>query len=104
MTEIEIVRNDQNFDLEFTIYDADGVLVNLNNVTEISLRFKLYSDSSIKSISGEVVDPDAGKAKFPVGETFVGLLGEYKGEIQIKYSDGKILTAPNISIRVIPDI
>lgn len=105
MTEITIIRGDVNFILDFTIYDADNEIVNLTGVSSIKLKFKSYEDGSVISITGTVVDPPtAGEAQFPVLEEFKSITGEYKAEIEITYLSGKIITAPNISIKVIPDI
>ena len=105
MTEIKIVRGDKNFILDFTIYDADDEIVDLTGVSEINLKFKSYEDGTVTSIPGSAVgDPQNGEAQFPVGEQFVGVLGEYKAEIEITYISGKVITAPNISIKVIADV
>lgn len=104
MTEITIIRGDKNFILDFTIYDADNNIVDLGGVTSILLKFKSYEDGIVRSISGTVIDAPNGRVQFPVGEEFVNILGEYKAEIEITYITGQVLTAPNISIKVIPDL
>jgi len=103
MSRIEIVRGDRNFYLEFTILDADGNVVNLTNATP-KLKWKNYSDGSVNSITGEVVNATEGTCRFLVQDEFVGVTGEFKAEIEITYSDGKIITAPNLCIKVIPDL
>lgn len=106
MTDIIIIRNDKNFVLEFTIYTADGDLVDLTNVSEILLKFQAYEDGTVTSITGTVVgsSPLLGQAQFLIGSQFVGITGEFKAEIQITYTSGRVLTAPNIYIKVIADL
>ncbi len=104
MTEITVVRNDQNFYLEFQIRDSDGNIVNLDNVTSIKLKYRSYSGNSLTVIDGEVTNPSAGECRFLIQNEFVGITGEFKGEIEITYSNGKVITAPYIVIKVIPDI
>lgn len=104
MTEIKIVRGDKNFVLQFTIYDADGNPLDLTGVSEILLKYKNYQDGTVTSIPGTVTNPTAGEAQFIIGNQFENLLGEFKGEIEITYSSGRVLTAPNLVIKVIPDI
>jgi len=105
MSEITVVRNDTKFVLDFTIYDLDNNLVNLTGVSTIKLKFKSYTDGTVTSISGTVVgDPTLGRVQFIVGNEFTNITGDFKGEIEITYNSGGILTAPNISIKVIPDL
>jgi len=105
MTEVEIVRNDKNFILDFTIYDLDNEPVDLANVSSIIFKFESYEDGTVTSISGEVIDEAGGEAQFFVEDEFVDIsLGNYKAEIQITYVSGKVLTAPNIILKVIRDL
>jgi len=106
MTEIKLVRGDKNYSLEFTIYDADNNLVDLSNVTSIVLKIKKYGSSSLfASIEGSVEgDGTTGQCSFPIGTTFLTETGEFKAEIEITYSTGKVITAPGILIKVIPDL
>ena len=103
MTRIEIVRGDKNFYLQFTILDSDGNAVDLTNATP-KLKWQKYTDGTVYEITGEVVDATAGTCKFLVKDEFVGVTGEFKAEIEITYSDGKVITAPNLTIKVIPDL
>lgn len=109
MSEITIVRGDINFILNFTIYDADNEIVDLTGASTITLKFKSYEDGTVTSISGTIADPPGtdGEAQFNVGETFKSLIGEFKAEIEITFGpaqNNKVITAPNISIKVIADI
>jgi len=105
LTEITIVRNDVNFLLEFTIKDTDDKVVDLTGVSAIVLKFRKYNTTvTPTSITGSVVSATAGTCQFDVGTNFQSITGEYKAEIQITYGSGKIITAPNITIKVIEDL
>jgi len=106
MTEIKLVRGDKNYYLQFTIYDSDNNLVDLSDVTSITLNIKKDGASSLfASISGEIEgDGTTGQCSFPIGTTFLTETGEFKAEIEITYSSGKVITAPGIRIKVIPDL
>jgi len=104
MTEIQIVRGDKNFPLHFTIYDADNKPVDLTGVDSIVLKYKNYENGEVVNIPGTVQNPTEGSVVFQVTDQFVDIVGEFKAEIEITYSNGCVLTAPNIVIKVIPDI
>ena len=104
MTEIKIVRNDKNFALEFVIYDLDGNPVDLTGISSLKLKYKEYGDSTVQEINGTVIDAKSGKCRFNVKDEFVGITGEFKAELEMIWADGKVLTAPGITIKVIPDL
>lgn len=105
MTEIKIVRGDRKFVLDFTIYDADGLIVNLTGCETVKLKYKNYEDGTVGEIIGSVVgDPANGEVQFLVEDQFANVTGEFKAEIEITYTSGKIITAPGLVIKVIPDI
>jgi len=105
MTEITIVRNDVNFVLEFTIKDADDEIVDLTDVSAILLKYKKYDSDTVGTITGTVTDADEGECQFDVSTKFQGSTeGEYKAEIQITYNSGKVITATDITIKVISDL
>jgi hypothetical protein len=103
-TVINIVKGDKNFQLVFYIKDEEGNPISLVGVDYIVLKFRKYGDSDLFSLNGVVEDASAGKVSFDAGTTFVNLSGEYKGEIEIHYTNGQQLTAPDIVIKVIEDV
>jgi len=105
MTEIKLVRNDQNFTLRFYIKDADGDVVDLSDISEIKLKIQKYGESGLfAEIPGTVVDAANGIAQFQIGTQFVDQEGEFIAEIEMTFSSGQVLTAPDIYIKVIPDL
>ena len=105
MTQITLVRGDKNYVLDFTIYDMDGEKVNLVGSSTIILKLKSYANGTLTQIIGQVVDPPSnGEVRFPVVEEFLSAVGEFKAEIEIAYAGGKVITAPNISVKIIADL
>ena len=105
-TDIDIVRNDQNFALNFTIKDASLTVVDLTGVSTIKLKIQKYETSTLfATITGTPVLPyTSGLCTFIVGAQFVNQVGDYMAEIEITYLSGEVITAPNIKIHVIEDL
>jgi hypothetical protein len=106
-TEVEIVQNDKSFDLNFTVKNASNTIVDLTGLSAIKLKVQKYETATLFcTISGVVVAPaTAGTCKFTVGNEFVGsCVGDYIAEIEITYTNGQVITAPDIKIKVISDL
>jgi len=104
-TKINLVKGDINYDLQFSIYDSDGTVVSLAGVSHIYLKIKKYQQASpVTSLEGSILSPSLGTCKFDVAETFKTDYGEYRAEIEIDFTNGKILTAPGITIIVQNDL
>lgn len=107
MSEVEIIQGDANYLLTFTVYDADDNLVDLTGASTISLKYKKYGEDSVESIIGSIQgSPLLGVCQFNISSKFsaVASIGEYKAEIEIVYSSGQIITAPDIVIKVYSDL
>jgi len=105
MAEIKLVRNDKNFTLRFYIKDADGNALDLSDIDSIKLKIQKYGSSSLLAeIPGTVVSATEGIAQFQIGEQFVGQEGEFIAEIEMTFVSGQVLTAPDIYIKVVPDL
>lgn len=101
---LTLVRGDSNYFLEFEVLDADGEIVNL---TGCSLRFKAqrYNESTLTlDIGGNVVNGTLGICQCFVGTQLSNKEGEFIAELQITWPTGKILTAPNISLKILKDL
>jgi hypothetical protein len=103
-TIVNVVKGDKNFPLVFYIKDEEGKPVPLFDVSSVLLKFKKYGDDTVYSLVGTVENASEGRVRFDTGTTFVNLSGEYKAEIEIVYTDGKQLTAPDIVIKIISDV
>lgn len=103
MSLIEIVRNDKNFYLRFTIQDADGVAVDLTNAT---VRFKMVSiGGTVNKVNGVCVLDDAvnGSCSYLVQAEDTDTIGFYNAELELTYSGGKLLTAILENVQVFKD-
>jgi len=106
MTDIKLVRGDTNYNIEFIIKDAEGSVIDLTNATVV-LKMQSYQGGDlVVNLTGEIPmeTQTSGVCKFVITDQFQDLTGEFQAEIQITYSGGKVITAPNISIKVIPDL
>lgn len=104
MSTVKIVKGDKNFNLLFTIYDSDGNVVDLSDLSSGVLSWRSYTNGTVSSITGVVKSATDGTINFPIEEEFVSSSGKFDAEITLTYESGRVLTAPNISIRVIPSL
>lgn len=104
MPSLTLVRGDSNYFLEFEVRDADGEIVNL---TSCSVIFKMqrYGESTLTlNKSGNVVNGTLGIAQVFIQEELANKSGEFHCELEIHWSNGKILTAPEIYCKVLKDL
>lgn len=91
--------------MKFYLTYADGAVLPLNDVASIKLKIVRYGEKDLFStIDGQVVDAANGVCQFLVGEQFSNVTGKFKAEIEITFTNGTVLTAPGITIKVIPDL
>ncbi len=100
----ELIKGDKLFDLEFTVKDADGNAVDLTNAT-VKFKMRKYGATTLK-VNGTCTITDAtnGKCKYTVQDGDLDTVGTYQAELEITYSDGKIITATLEDIKVISDL
>lgn len=106
MTEIELIRNDALFDLEFEVKDADGNAVNLTGA-ESGVKFKMVEQGAdVLKIDGActVTNAVAGECKYNVKAGDLDTAGTYHAELEITYTGGKIITTTRFTVRVISDL
>lgn len=103
MSDIELIRNDVGFDIEFEVDDADGVDVDL---TDSTVKFKMWkagaSTCKINS-SCTLTTPAEGKCKYTVQSDDLDTAGDYEAELEITYTSGKIITASGITVKIKED-
>jgi len=103
MSDLELIRNDTGFDIEFEVDDADGVDVNL---TDSTVKFKMWKPGETAcKINGActLTTPLEGKCKYTVTSGNLDTRGDYDAELEITYISGKIITASSISITIKED-
>lgn len=103
MAEIELIRNDTQFDIPFEIDDADGADVSL---TDSEVRFKMWSTgASACKINGicTITEAAEGKCKYAIQDNDLDTTGIYTAELEITYTSGKIITASGITVKILED-
>lgn len=104
MPTLTLVRNDKNFYLEFEVRDSEGEIV---DITGCSIGFKMqkYGESNLTiNKAGGVTVGTLGLCQVLIEDEIIGKSGEFYAELEIRWSSGKILTAPDIYVKVLKDL
>jgi len=106
MPTLTLVRGDQNYFLEFEVKDADGEIV---DITGCSIGFKLqkYGQCTLTlDKAGSVVDGTLGLCQVFIATELTNTMGEFYAELEIRWygGDPKILTAPDIYVKILKDL
>lgn len=98
---ISVVQGDHNYDLNFTVTDAQGVAVDLTGAT-LTFEAQLLSDLTIHfSGSMAIVTAASGKCKYTVQSSDFPVAGEYNCQIVVVFSGpGEQITVPDILVSV----
>jgi hypothetical protein len=112
MTNLTLVKNDINYYLNFSIKQTDPNDPNVLSVVDLTnstVVFKLASVNNISSVvisaTCAVISATLGTCRYLITDNGSGLsqintAGTFKGELQINYTSGQVITAPNIMISV----
>jgi len=101
---LTLVRGDKNYILEFEVRDADGEIVNLENCS-IGFKMQKYGEATLTlDKEGTVIDAASGLCQILIEEELVNKSGEYFAELEIRWPTGKILSAPNIYVKILKDL
>lgn len=101
---ITVYQNDKLYDINFTLKDANDDPISLSNA---SLLFKAQrGQATAVAFSGTmtVVSAADGTCKYTVADGDFASSGNYYGEIQVTYTDGKIITFGNILVEVLKEL
>lgn len=101
---IEVVQSDKLYRLDFTLKDADENAIDLTTGTPVLKAQKQYSTALKFSGTMTVGTPTAGMCYYTVQATDLDESGDYYAEIEVTYSDGKIITLSDIVLRVKPQL
>ena len=98
MTVLKVVKNDCGYDIDFTISDANGNVVDISGATVV---FKVAGPKETPIVSGSctVSATVSGQCTYPVQSGDFVTEGIYQGELQLS-AGTQILTARDIEIRV----
>lgn len=104
-TLINVVQNDNNYDLNFLLTDANEAVVDLTGAT---LKFKAQLISElIVQFSGNMVVTSAltGACKYNVQATNFEVAGTYNCQIEVTYtSTGEVITFAGIQVVSTPKV
>ena len=104
MPKITLVRNDRNFPFQVEILDAEGDIVDITN-SSLTLKVQSYRNSEDNfSISGTIINGTLGLAQFFFTDELVNRSGEYRAEVEIEWTSGKILTVPELVFKILKDL
>lgn len=105
-THVDLIRGEKNFQLEFTIYEADGSVLDLTEGTPTFILRKYGVDQLSLLIDGYLPGPGStGVCRFSLSTQLETLTpGDYDAEIEIDYDSGKLLKVPDITVLVKEDI
>lgn len=84
------VQNEYGFDINFTIYEDDGSILDLTNSISIYFQVKSISGISYK-VNGvcTIVDALTGKCKYTIQAVDFDEIGLYKAELDIIFPASK---------------
>ena len=103
---IELIQNDKLFNLTFTVKDSDGIVVNLTSVSSIKFKMAKIASTTLK-IEGTCTKSEpntSGICTYTVQATDLDTVGKYHAEIELTYSDGKVVTAEMDDIEVLKEL
>lgn len=105
MPKLILIRGDKNYIVEFEVRDAEGEIADLSEVTEIRFKMKEYGATSLLIDEPATVVPPGtqGLCQVLIKEQLKDFSGECYAELEFSWGD-KILTAPNIFVKVLKDL
>jgi hypothetical protein len=98
---ISVVQGDKDYDLNFTLTDSAGVIVNLTNGT-LKFNAQLLSDPTVQfKGSMSIVSAVLGTCKYTVQATDFDVPGTYNCQIEVDYTGvGEVITFSDIQVIV----
>jgi hypothetical protein len=101
---IEVVQNDELYDIDFTIKDYLGVVKNITGAT-IQLQVAAIGGTSlILDGTCDLVVPANGTCKYTVQNGELVTVGIFHAQLQITFSTNEIKTTEDFDIRVVKDL
>lgn len=104
MPTLTLIKGDSGYIIEFQVKDADGNIVDIEGCSVLFNIQKYGSSTLLFSLPGTVTNGTLGYCQFEVGTSLANASGAYSAEIQIEWGSGKILTVPNLSVKVLKDL
>ncbi len=103
ITNTEVIQDDVGYDLNFTLQDYSGGVINITGAT-IVLNVQKQHNTGLKFTgSMSIVSGPAGTCKYTVATGNFDEIGEFDAEIKVTIS-GQTVTYSGIKIRVLPKL
>lgn len=106
-TDFTIKRGDQLPELEVTLTDTAGRIVNLTGIIGVSFLMSVKGGANVVNRPATVVDAPNGIVKYVWADGDTDTAGGYNGEFEVEFGDGRTETFPNakyIAIKVFQDL
>jgi hypothetical protein len=98
---MEVRVGDYGYNINFTVKDTDGTVVNLTGIEAIYFRVReVDSDRNILNGTCSVVVAASGTCKYTVQNNDFDKEGNYTGGLVLKYSSVKKVTTKDFAITV----
>ena len=91
-----IIKQGTTIPFEYQITDGKNVPIDLTNAKTVKFSGQLYEDTTPSiSLNCEFVDRVEGLVTVPWGESSTSILGMYRMEFEIEWTDGKKEKVPS---------
>ena len=95
MATLTYTAGDSEPSFECTIFDRNGLALNMTLATSVEFRARLTTGSTLVTRAGTFVNPGAGIVKFTWATTDLATIGIYNLQIRVTWSPGRWSTHPN---------
>jgi hypothetical protein len=103
-----IKRNDTKGTIECNLLDGDSTAVDLTGATvKFLMRREGRSGVKVNSAASVVGDPAAGVVSYQWEAADTDTAGDYEGEFEVTFSDGRVATFPSdgyVPVTVLADV
>lgn len=106
-TDFTIKQNDQLPELVATLMDATGTVVDLTGIVGVRFILSVKGGANVLDKPASVVDAVAGIVKYTWEDPDTASAGNFNGEFEVEFGDGRCETFPNskyIGIKVFADL
>lgn len=104
MTLINVYQNDKLYDINFTLKDANEVIVDLTGATLIFRAQKQGATAQKFAGTMSLVVAASGTCKYNVAVNDFDEVGDYYAEVQVTFAGGKVITFGDIVVRCKPEL
>ncbi len=102
---IEVVQSDKEYRIDFTLKDANDAAIDLTSGTPLVFKAQLEGGTAL-AVSGNMTvgTPTAGMCYYLVQTADFATAGRYYAEVEVTFTNGKVITFTDIVILVRPQL